>query len=928
MPSPSYKNKVESYWNSIGDERTKLAESGAHTMPNGKGVFWNKPELNSHIFEYKLAHDLSADDDPGSSLLATQTSLHESLSSSSFGSPARGRRAGLNKHHKVMQLPSLLDKEEEHLAKVLTNLLPSTQKELARVGSSCGRDSKAQEAKPSPSMGHGKLDEQPQPTIYRLTSTRQITPEASQESSLKMRSDDTWQPTLMATKSQQLDTAMKLVQGGKGAAQREWGGGLTRIVADAEVKTAKSSYRATQKSAASTTYLLHAMDGTDPPKQQQLHEHPKQEAASPLARSPSKKRTVSNGAMKAELQGTFSLRDFRDRLLQRYSSVSEAFNSVDVDSDRQLSLKEWVLVLKNSGLATYREARSLFELMDANKDGHLTMLEFHVGVESIAPVLSLESLRKRLLCLGCTSMTQALAMMNGPGDDISSRPLSFLEFADALKRIYVPEPAEHRAIFEAARTEPGPRTPESRVSIADLACALSAVSPSLLLEELRCRLIKRFGCLRDAWTALTQKKELNLDTFRKQAIDRLQLTSMEAEKAFNFIDIDNSREISRAEFLGALNVSTASILLEDTRHKVRGRYLSIDAAFRDAFDNLGDQEIDNDTSLDVEEFADILEKVEIGRRDTLRLFELIDGDREGRLTLMEFFKGIRLFAPSCTMEGMRLQLLQSSFNIAEVICNVVDDSRMPLNRSTFFKLLELLNVECDDNPELIFDFLDVRNVGIVTVSEVIAAIQNLAGGTRKMENPSVREERAEKFVQAEMAPFHKTVTDLKKRVKQGLREGTADRQQRRAEQDKAEHDSHGRLPRCPRSRSNHLYHSNQFKNIALAGIVNPAKSSDGEGAGMKLPLAGQFGPRLLSPGGTSRPGTQGPQSTYNKLHTRFKQLPAEVVEDNFTNTMHHLKGYFHSAHSTLQDQRPLLTKNFSRRELHHSTEDKMKRIAL
>merc|ERR1719326_2189790 len=135
----------------------------------------------------------------------------------------------------------------------------------------------------------------------------------------------------------------------------------------------------------------------------------------------------------------------------------EAFNCIDVDSNKQLSNKEWNLILFQAGLANYREARLLFEVMDANKDANLTMLEFHVGIESIAPVTSLETLRKRLLCVGFTSMLQAIVHMYGGGDDTTSRPLTFIEFSEALRRACISEPVEHRAVFEAVRSDPGTR---------------------------------------------------------------------------------------------------------------------------------------------------------------------------------------------------------------------------------------------------------------------------------------------------------------------------------------------------------------------------------------------------------------------------------------------------------------------------------------
>lgn len=613
-------------------------------------------------------------------------------------------------------------------------------------------------------------------------------------------------------------------------------------------------------------------------------------------------------------QSTFSLREFRKRILDRFSTVMEAFNCMDIDSSKKLTIKEWNVVLFQAGLANYREARMLFEVMDANKDGQLTMLEFHVGLEAIAPVLSLEALRKRLLCLGFTSMWQAILVMDGSdprderhrGEDTTSKPLTFPEFSDALRHTLITEPSEHRAIFEAVRSDPGPRMTDARVSLAELACALAAVSPSLLLEEVRFKLTKRFKTIPEIWQHLTLcgsggacDKVFDIELFKEQGSERLGLTKYQAEKMFQLMDIDQSGAVSRAHFIRAFNVSNASLLQEDNRHKVRQRYLSIDVAFRHAFENMEDEDLDDEVGLDIEELADILEKLEMNRKCTKRLFHLIDANSLGKLTLREFFQGIRIYAPSVMLEGVRLQVMQHGKSVADQLCSVVQDRRAPLNAKAFRVLLNKMEVHCD-HIELMFKFLDVRDVGTVTVSELIAALQNLpAGGTCKVDRHSLQE-RAELLIKAEMAPFHKTCTDLKRRVKQGLREDDVKPVRRTNDDDEAHgiHGTHGRLPRIGARRSR--------------SVPPGEKNGEGEVDGVRLPSAGAC---LPSAGGPPRSSTaQGPRSTFHKLNTRLKEVQCET-------TMNQLRGYFNSAHSTLQDHGAVFSQSYTRIDLHRSTRD-------
>jgi len=319
-----------------------------------------------------------------------------------------------------------------------------------------------------------------------------------------------------------------------------------------------------------------------------------------------------------------------------------------------------------------------------------------------------------------------------------------------------------------------------------------------------------------------------------------------------------------------------------------------------------EEDLDDEVGLEMEELADILEKLVMSRKDTKRIFGLIDGNSSGKLTLAEFFKGVRLFAPSVMLEGIRLQLIQNSCSIADSLCSVVPDlakdRRARLDRCAFASVLSKLQVQCEESHiDLIFEFLDVRDVGSITLGEMIAALQNIDPGSRKQVDPGVREERAEHFIKSEMAPFHKTVTDLKRRVRQGLKDGTEDVKVHR----KADDEQHGRLPRLAR----------RAKSVPPNGMGG---DQPGEGDAVRLPEAGA---RLQLAEGPPRSATaQGPQCTYYKLHSRFKRLPNEAVQTALGTTMSHLKGYFNSAHSTLQDQKPVLARSYTRIDLHTSTE--------
>lgn len=921
LPSPSCGEKVAPYWQHIGNSRLKYIERGIHTLPNNKGAFYNRAEFKNPL--------LSTEEELHSRASATKYTAFDCKSTQGSGGWRRGAyaKAGCKSQHP----PNPLDAEEEQLGRMVRLLFPSSHQQIARVGSSLRRSTPASRESsaafdtgdgissrpppltsvPTPAgaadmaklMGLDSMTSSPTGAPGRIVPVQWdikspvggLEPDKLRNALklIKRETDMSWDPSASSLSA----NASRLVQGVTKDFQRDFAGTFSFHEG---ASSGKPVYKAMKQASTAVHYLVQAMGEDSQPLDMSLG-RPQQISGSPVARP--------HGAVKDDDKcdhNTFSLREFRRRILLRFSSVLEAFHSVDLDANRKLTLKEWRAVLSSQGLASTSEARVLFELMDADKDGQLTLAEFHVGMESIAPVKDLESMRKRLLCLGCSSMMQALAVMAGSSEDITMRPLSFSEFASALNRVWIVEPAEHWAIFEAVRSDPNTRHSEATVSLAELACALESVSPCLILEELRDRLLKRWKTILASWEALcsgakhgdSAAKRIGPEEFQHLATSQLGLTNSEAAKVFTLIDIDCSGTISRGEFLGAMNLSSPSLIIEDLRRKVRQRYLSIDLAFRSAFEHLEGEELNNDMQLSLEEFADILEPLEISRADTRFLFNTMAGDSRLKLTLFEFFKGVRLVAPSCILEGIRLQLIQSYGGIAEAFGQVsVADRRAPLDRKCFVILLQQLQVDCEQ-ADLAFDFLDVRNTGIVTINEIAAALLNIVTGSWNKAAPSDREIRAEREVKNMFAPNHRAVNELKRRVKLGLREATTDH--------------------MPRIHRRPVEEEKKASEIALPHAVRLPKVQE---LSRSHSEPGQGDQRMMIRTASSEGGrpSVNTKSTFHRWEKRLRQLPPE--KGITSKTVDSLRGYFKSAHSTLKDQAPLLHQSYSRSDLHRTTQN-------
>ncbi|CAE7371357.1 unnamed protein product [Symbiodinium natans] len=468
----------------------------------------------------------------------------------------------------------------------------------------------------------------------------------------------------------------------------------------------------------------------------------------------------------------FSLRKFRKRLLGKHVCLADAFRCLDLNVNQKLGPEEWGAMFRGSGLATFREARISFELLDLNRDGSVTLAEFQAALEGVAEITGIDGLRKRLVSFGYTKTMQALEAMEGNGFINPAKPLILEEFGAALCRIHVVELDEHRAIFDNVRDS---GDPVSKASLFDLVAALGAVGPSLLMEDIAERARQKFGNTDAIWEGLgpgsSSKENIELKVFERKLIDRLGLAKAAAQKACRILDVDDGGDLSRSELISALALSRPTLHMEDFRRKVQQRYRSIEAIFRESFEHLENEELNNDDDmrLTCPEFAEILEELDFSRRETSYLFWLADASGTAKLTLYEFFRGVKLFVPSCVVEGIRLQALVHHRRIADLFRNsgVAWDRR--LNCQAFAQLLCKLDVKCEE-PQLIFDFLDVRSCGSVCISEVVSCLQNLTPGVKERSTSQESDKRVEKDVRAALAPMHKTVTELKSTMKRDLSE--------------------------------------------------------------------------------------------------------------------------------------------------------------
>lgn len=197
------------------------------------------------------------------------------------------------------------------------------------------------------------------------------------------------------------------------------------------------------------------------------------------------------------------------------------------------------------------------------------------------------------------------------------RPFTLPEFGALLSRVGVEDELEHQNLFAAIRD---PHGANLTVTLEMLAAAMSAISPSLLLEDvydtflnlivyffiflLMLSLLSVFLMIRASKGLAGEDPEevrvslkllcglrygpgrpllrvkalcsledsLDVGEFIRYAVPAWKLTAYEAAKVFRLIDVDGSLEISQDEFVTALTLSEPNLYLDDIRRKVRQRF--------------------------------------------------------------------------------------------------------------------------------------------------------------------------------------------------------------------------------------------------------------------------------------------------------------------------------------------------------------------
>eukprot|EP00397_Hematodinium_sp_SG-2012_P029931 GEMP01031661.1.p1 GENE.GEMP01031661.1~~GEMP01031661.1.p1 ORF type:complete len:535 (+),score=121.43 GEMP01031661.1:310-1914(+) len=452
------------------------------------------------------------------------------------------------------------------------------------------------------------------------------------------------------------------------------------------------------------------------------------------------------------------------RALECLQNTSDMGDSFIYNGNLQISGKEWNSLLAKANLCSYRDARELFDLMNDDKDAVLSIEELHRGLESVATIKRMEDLRLRILIHHSTTV-HAMRTME-PNTALWDKRLTQVELWQALSRVDVTEEKECRAIFNAVDV-----LRLGNVSINEVFSSLVGVSPLLLLEDICDRLTSRFGTIATAWDVLGTTSEVISESQFRHRAPAMGLNAAEAAKAFRLIVCQSADVMRKAEFIGTIVMSKATLSWEHFRQMLRYHIGSMERCIHglhseENADFVVEQAITRD------ELREVLAPIGLTQLEFHRYYKLLAFDSHDDLSVCEFERRMQLLVPSRVLEGLGSHLFSGDY-----LSKAQYMSKSQLYESMNYQQF-VDKYQSQSNQQVVsehilrtaFDIIDANHDGLIKWSEVICGISASMTAKRAQLRSAQREHRVKMQLKRDMEPIYKICRELKTQVRLGLDE--------------------------------------------------------------------------------------------------------------------------------------------------------------
>lgn len=481
--------------------------------------------------------------------------------------------------------------------------------------------------------------------------------------------------------------------------------------------------------------------------------------------------TLKEFQVALELAGPVSsLSELRRKWISMgFPSMRRAFTTMlqhGQTTGTRLTLAEFGAALSKTGIEDAEEHRTIFQLLKNPGEGTTGTVSIDLlaaGMAAVSPFILLEALREKLQ-KRFGDLAAAFDKIDDRGHLFAMGPVlkSKNKFTTFCMDVCGYTRFESEQMFDIMDFDNS-----GWLSQAEFISALRMSEADLYLEEVRRKILQRFESIvtvLERSTASIFTRRSNAAAFRALANRKRIANAQRAMAAARPSATGGVASAGSGEEVPTRPATAGSPLAgsDPGQPPVSTTGPALSSTTRRAATADGQSECE-ELPVSLDKFCKLLKEVGIDQADSQAIFKLIDTDDSGRLSLVEFARGMSMFVPSCTLEVMRLKCLRLHGSICATFSKYSKEFQGEILTMARLKEVLLDRQLCETGGSVfaLVGCLEVRQSAGISIEELKVALRACSPAMRSPLDDEVRDAKARQQVRFQMAPFRKSAVELR-----------------------------------------------------------------------------------------------------------------------------------------------------------------------